>query len=823
MATATTTALTVVQCVAKRRRQLERLEFVLGATALRLLLTALTEEQEKQPEARELFTSALLLEDFADMMPRLLELREEEEHVVQRTERVWRAVRDCRNDSSSSAPGEILTQCALKWAALVAGAAYLRDVIARTLASMRPCVVVNHRLARMLIGGDTLGGAGSYEQEQRSPGSGSLTLDAQRMGIASYVHAASFPAAVVNLAGNPLRAADLSSADAVLTQIILSSCSLSSLSGLAFPQQINTSSSWNLTLDLGDNNLDTIQSSALPARLRALSLANNALPGLINASLPNSLERLDLASNVITRIETTELPAGLRFLDLRGNPLQSVELRETDALIAERCTILPPLIQASCSDKNAALRVINGHRICVIPDSLFEQKKYGGLLSSGAPETAVVTPASSHSASAMSVALGVLYVTIGVVALVAAVLIWKRVRSQRRAGQEPEQLSEYVDGSGFTPLTATTPRRVDSFARNGNGSRQSQRSSRQVPRFQPQSPRGFLGPLLRVLSGVRRESDPLAKASTAHDGSSGKQSMDMSSHAVGPLDKFRLVDECVQLGELVLKGTCFQYLATVHEADKGERRALASRLAPGVAACDPHQVQVFVDEIARSASLAHPKIVSFLGFCQIDGTPYALMEQPPNSNLESFLAVRPLVRQEFQWLARGKWPKSKVEIALDIVDALVHLHSLAAKIHVRDLRARQVWLTADFTAKLVCFGNDPRFPSPQSETRKRLESFGGVASSPTASASASCGTGSGVSCPRENSHVATLVSSGSIRPALAADCPVPIRELILQCLSFAPTDRPSTLEIQSALRKVVARSRLPYAAKAAVASACEVA
>lgn len=87
-------ALSVVQCVAKRRRQLERLEFLLSATAqrvaegssrhrhsaarkcplsetaqrerccslLQLLLVALTEEQEKQPGVQAFFASALVLE-----------------------------------------------------------------------------------------------------------------------------------------------------------------------------------------------------------------------------------------------------------------------------------------------------------------------------------------------------------------------------------------------------------------------------------------------------------------------------------------------------------------------------------------------------------------------------------------------------------------------------------------------------------------------------------------------------------------------------------------------------------------------------------------
>lgn len=132
------------------------------------------------------------------MMPRLLELRDEEDHVAQRTDVVWRVIRG-RTSSVTPASSpfttaanvddatrEILAQCELKWLALVYGSAYLDPVITRvqevhektqhierpfarwevsssidadrvgrhrnvlvpeSLFSIRPRVVVNHRLA----------------------------------------------------------------------------------------------------------------------------------------------------------------------------------------------------------------------------------------------------------------------------------------------------------------------------------------------------------------------------------------------------------------------------------------------------------------------------------------------------------------------------------------------------------------------------------------------------------------------------------------------------------------------------------------------------
>lgn len=126
-------------------------------------------------------------------MPRLLELRDEEDHVVQRTDVVWRIIHGrtsadkaaSANTAVDDATREILAQCELKWLALVYSSAYLAPVISKvqelhekaqsaenpfsrwqqnsavddrdsgrssvllpkTLFSIRPRVVVNHRLA----------------------------------------------------------------------------------------------------------------------------------------------------------------------------------------------------------------------------------------------------------------------------------------------------------------------------------------------------------------------------------------------------------------------------------------------------------------------------------------------------------------------------------------------------------------------------------------------------------------------------------------------------------------------------------------------------
>ncbi|KAF1324770.1 hypothetical protein FI667_g9541, partial [Globisporangium splendens] len=200
-------SLLVSQCVAKRARQLERLQFMFETTVRKFVcaipshsgksalsysqkavvdtqsayLTMLFRflQQEERTCTPQLFNTALPLEDYEGMMPRLLELQDEEEHVSQRTELHWQVLR--RNVHADFKVQELLTKCEHKWLAPVYGTAYLQPTISKiqehhddktplkdasngfgddgeelrpsqnvfTPASfcMRPVAVVNHRLS----------------------------------------------------------------------------------------------------------------------------------------------------------------------------------------------------------------------------------------------------------------------------------------------------------------------------------------------------------------------------------------------------------------------------------------------------------------------------------------------------------------------------------------------------------------------------------------------------------------------------------------------------------------------------------------------------
>lgn len=553
--------------------------------------------------------------------------------------------------------------------------------------------------------------------------------------------------------------------------------------------------------------------------------------------------------------------------DLSGNAVESFEIRESDVPVAQTSVIQPTIRLTSCVDSLAKLHSVGDHRLCVISDERFELKRFTALVSTAdVPDTEVTSPAesaSSATAPTLSIILGVLYAVVGLAAVLAMAFIGKKMRERRRARLASTQLDEYFDARGLTPPPMqSTLSRLSGVTRNSDVGA---RPSRQLPRLHSQSPRGFLRPLLRVLSGRKHEASvpPLKPSATSSEDLSLVESALQAQGSASALESYRLPDGSVTLDALVSSCAGLQlHMATLRTTNSGDgdesesvRPVLASLLAPGLAAREPELVAAFMDEVKQSAAITHPTIVSFLGYCQLtaddESAMCALSAQPVNGDLEHFLTKRP---QDWQWLSDSGGAtnlRPKAAIALDVIDSLVHLHTRSPKRFVGNLRAKKVWLDSDFTAKVHCFGSDSRFGSALLTTLSAT-SFSGSASSPTALSRQHSPTSTSASlCPHETSvawmapevlrgqqsaseqsdiyafgvllteldtcelpyslgiddldreQVATLVCSGCIRPALSIDCPAPIRALILKCLSFSPGDRPRGVEVQSALRKLV--------------------
>ncbi|KAG6608730.1 TKL protein kinase [Phytophthora cinnamomi] len=105
----------------------------------------------------------------------------------------------------------------------------------------------------------------------------------------------------------------------------------------------------------------------------------------------------------------------------------------------------------------------------------------------------------------------------------------------------------------------------------------------------------------------------------------------------------------------------------------------------------------FATEIKTMARLEHPKIVRFIGVSWSNAlTIQAVTEFMDCGDLKSLL--------DSSRASSLTWANLKCQIAIDIADALVYLHTLNPKLIHRDLKSRNVLIDAQTGAKLSDFG-----------------------------------------------------------------------------------------------------------------------
>lgn len=236
---------------------------------------------------------------------------------------------------------------------------------------------------------------------------------------------------------------------------------------------------------------------------------------------------------------------------------------------------------------------------------------------------------------------------------------------------------------------------------------------------------------------------------------------------------------------------------------------------------DMKVLKSFMDEIRLCSTLEHPKIVEFIGIAWSNLLDVAVVIEymcagDLSSTLQTHCQPHPT-----DWFESSQYLKSKNMLALDVIEALVYLHSFESPIIHRDLKAKNVLLGGDGVAKLSDFGISRESTLEETMTgeigtvawiapeilqgdryteRADIYSFGvfmvelDTCQNPYAQELAGPE-------PLTNTRIAMMVSAGKLKPSLTADCPASVRELALQCLQYNPDDRPSAVEIHYALRK----------------------
>ncbi|KAJ0411000.1 hypothetical protein ATCC90586_007154 [Pythium insidiosum] len=256
-----------------------------------------------------------------------------------------------------------------------------------------------------------------------------------------------------------------------------------------------------------------------------------------------------------------------------------------------------------------------------------------------------------------------------------------------------------------------------------------------------------------------------------------------------------------------------------------DRDVIARRLQADVAAKNPRALTAFIDEIRHRAPLEHAKIVAFIGFSWATGLDLTIYsEDMPHGDLEAFLKLQGPNRALLSWLENAPqqaWP-SKLDMAIDILEALVFLHSLEPPIVHGGLRARTVLLSAAWTAKVA-------YARPPVDSQAAMASENGAVAwiapeilrGDTAWSTASDIYAFGVllaeldTCElpfrtllagRTSSDLATEIVERELRPLFRADCPRAIVDMAKLCWQAEATKRPAATALHFELTRLLRAS-----------------
>ncbi|CAK4144792.1 unnamed protein product [Aphanomyces euteiches] len=224
---------------------------------------------------------------------------------------------------------------------------------------------------------------------------------------------------------------------------------------------------------------------------------------------------------------------------------------------------------------------------------------------------------------------------------------------------------------------------------------------------------------------------------------------------------------------------------------------------------DTKEIECFVAEIKLMLNLKHPNILDFLGFSW----------NPKDHNL-CFLTMYMKNGDLFYYLQKRKsnlsWKREKIQLALDVAQGLVYLHSLTPKIIHRDLKSKNVLLDENFTAKINDFGISrvrqfeetmtagvgtalwaaPEvFMAKKYNDRADVYSLGVVLSELDTCAIPFADQAVGKNGKLDGMAVIKLVTQKRAKPTFSPQCPKPVLELAMMCLDYEPDNRPSAAEV----------------------------
>ncbi|OQR88509.1 protein kinase [Achlya hypogyna] len=233
------------------------------------------------------------------------------------------------------------------------------------------------------------------------------------------------------------------------------------------------------------------------------------------------------------------------------------------------------------------------------------------------------------------------------------------------------------------------------------------------------------------------------------------------------------------------------------------------KLLPGEQSQD--DLAKFIIEIKLLAKMRSPYIVSFIG---------ASWLRPNDVMLVTEYLERGDLRSYLQSAApeATAWPQ-KLQLAYDVLQGLVYLHTLEAKVLHRDLKSRNVLLTNDVHAKLTDFGisremddatmtagiGTYRWMAPEVlqdghyDESADMFSLGVILTELDTHRVPYSDRVNGSGRPYSDTAIMAKVMTGDFRPTFSSDCPQWYQDLGNKCMALDPVGRPTAMEASYAI------------------------
>ncbi|KAL3661813.1 hypothetical protein V7S43_013107 [Phytophthora oleae] len=211
-------------------------------------------------------------------------------------------------------------------------------------------------------------------------------------------------------------------------------------------------------------------------------------------------------------------------------------------------------------------------------------------------------------------------------------------------------------------------------------------------------------------------------------------------------------------------------------------------------------LQAFLENIKLVSKLDHPNIVAFMGAAWATGSGIqALFEFIENGDLRTYLSpARPRY-----------WTRVKLQLAVDVIEALIYIHAFTSPVVHGDLKSKNVLISTDMQAKLCGFRSESkmtteigtnRWLAPEILSGSHYDESADIFSFGVLLSEFDTHSPPYDDIDDDDMPILQKVARGTLRPTFSETCPPIILELAKQCTAQNPRDRPPASKVAYALR-----------------------